>query len=69
MYKRQVYAQSTDDGKTWSEPVVIEGEEDCGYCYPSLFFTNDGAILVGYCSGTQKEGDCLANSTIRKIQL
>ena len=64
-----VYARSTDDGKTWSEPVVIEGAEDCGYCYPCIFFTNDNSILVGYCSGSPEDGDCLASSTVRKIQL
>ena len=64
-----VYAKSADDGKTWSEPIVIEGEEDCGYCYPSIFFTNDGCMLTGFCSGTQKEKNCLANTTVRKIAL
>ena len=64
-----VYARSDDDGTTWSEPVVIEGAEDCGYCYPCIYFTNDNSILVGYCSGSPKDGDCLASSTVRKISL
>ena len=63
------YARSFDDGVTWTEPEVIEGAEDCGYCYPSIFYTNDGCALVGYCSGTPKEGDCLTNCTVRKIPL
>ena len=64
-----VYAKSTDDGRTWSEPVVIEGREDSGYCYPCIFFTEDDSILVGYCSGGPEERDCLASSTVRKISL
>ena len=64
-----VWAKSTDDGKTWSEPAVIEGREDSGYCYPSIFFTDAQTMLVGYCSGGPEEGDCLASSTIRKIQI
>jgi len=64
-----VYAVSKDDGTTWTEPVVIEGREDCGYCYPSIFFTKDHCMLVGYCSGAPEDGDILASSSIRKIEL
>jgi len=64
-----VYAISHDDAKTWTKPVVIEGEPDWGYCYPCLFFTNDDSMLVGYCSGSPEDHDCLASSTVRKISL
>lgn len=64
-----VWAVSHDDGETWSEPAVIEGHEDHGYCYPAIFFTNDGCMLVAYCSGGPADGICLARLTIQKIQL
>jgi predicted neuraminidase len=40
-------ARSTDDGKTWSEPLILEtnpGE----YSYPSVFQSSDGMIHVIY---------------------
>lgn len=62
-----VYAVSTDDGASWSEPVVIEGNPKAGYCYPAVFFTDDNSMLVSYCSGRLEDGDCLAASSIMKI--
>ncbi len=64
-----VYARSYDDGLTWSEPFVLDGRPDSGYCYPAIFFTNDHSMLVSYCSGSMKEGDCLSNTTVRKVAL
>jgi len=63
------YAVSTDECGSWSKPFVIEGQKDCGYCYPAIFFTNDGHALISYCSGTQESGDCLADSTIYRLEL
>lgn len=62
-----VWAVSADDGKTWSEPRVIEGAEDHGYCYPALFFTDDGAMLAAYCAGGPEDRICLARLSIMKI--
>ena len=62
-------ASSADEGKTWSAPRVIEGEEDHGYCYPALMFTRDGALLAAYCAGGPADGACLARLTIRKLAL
>ena len=64
-----VWAVSRDDGTTWSEPKVIEGDPEHGYCYPALFFTADGAMLAAYCSGGPEDGICLARLTIRKIAI
>ena len=64
-----VWASSADEGVTWSEPRVIEGQEDHGYCYPAIFFTDDGAMLTAYCAGGPDDGICLARLTIRKIPL
>lgn len=64
-----VWAVSHDDGSTWSSPAVIDGHEEHGYCYPALFFTDDGCMLVAYCSGGPDDGICLARLTIQKIIL
>jgi len=64
-----VYAVSADDGLTWSDCKVIESKEEHGYCYPAIFFTDDGCMLVSYCSGGPEDGICLARTSIMKIKL
>lgn len=64
-----VWAVSKDDGATWSDYSVIEGDEEHGYCYPALFFTDDDCMLVAYCSGGPADGICLARLTIQKIKI
>ncbi len=64
-----VWAVSHDDGDTWSENHIIEDGPENGYCYPAIFFTKDGAMLVSYCSGGPEDGICLAKQTIMKIAI
>ena len=64
-----VCAVSADEGKTWSEPLILEDDPEHGYCYPGVFFTGDGCMLVSYCSGGPNEGVCLAKTTILKVKL
>jgi len=64
-----VWAVSKDDGATWSDYTVIEGKEENGYCYPAIFFTDDNAMLVGYCAGGPEDGICLARLTIKKVYI
>ncbi len=64
-----VWAVSKDDGKTWSREQTVEGGEEHGYCYPAVFFTDDQAMLVGYCAGGPEDGICLARLTIQKIAI
>ncbi len=64
-----VLRKSLDDGKTWSLPTVIEGDRDRGFCYPAAFFTNDNAMLCGYCRGGAEDRSCLARLGIMKISL
>ena len=64
-----MYAVSADDGLTWSDCKVIESKEEHGYCYPAIFFTDDGCMLVSYCSGGPEDGICLARTSIMKIKL
>lgn len=63
-----VYAISTDNGKTFSDPIAFESEEGHGYCYISIFVGED-AILLGYCAGGQEDGSTLCMTRIRRIPM
>ncbi|MBQ6924455.1 MAG: exo-alpha-sialidase [Kiritimatiellae bacterium] len=62
-----VVRKSADEGRTWSNPVVIEDDPVRGYCYPALFFTKDDALLLAYCRGAN--GGVLNTLGIAKIPL
>ena len=64
-----VIRKSADDGKTWGSCYIIEADEDRGFCYPSMYFTNDGCLLVSYCRGGTEDGFCLTRLGIRKFSL
>ncbi|MBQ3519769.1 MAG: exo-alpha-sialidase [Clostridia bacterium] len=57
----------SDNGLDFSSFVVLESEEDHGYCYPSVFFLNEKEMLLSYCSGGPEDDMCLAKTTIRKV--
>lgn len=63
-----VMATSSDDGKTWTEPVVIENDPEHGYCYTAIHF-HDDFVLLSYCAGGPVDGSCLARTVIRKMPL
>lgn len=62
-----VIASSEDNGKSFTEPVAFERDEDCGYCYCAICFTRD-ALLLAYCAGGRKERSCLVKTRIRRIE-
>lgn len=64
-----VCAVSEDDGMTWSDPVALADDPERGYCYPALFFTEDGCMLAAYCTGGSEERTCLAQLSIQKIPM
>lgn len=64
-----VYAVSEGDGRDFGAYKVIEDGPENGYCYPAVFFTGDGGMLVAYCSGGPDERACLAQLTMKKITL
>ena len=64
-----IYAVSTDEAQTWSEGHTIEDDPLRGYCYPALFFTRDGRMLVSYCAGGPEDVHCLTRTNIAKIDL
>lgn len=64
-----VIRKSTDDGRSWGDLNVVEKDKDRGYCYPAMFFTKDGCMLIAYCRGGEKDENCLARLGISKINL
>lgn len=64
-----VFSISQDNGKTWGEEQIIADDPVRGYCYPAALFTNDGCMLVSYCSGSPEQLSCLAETTISKVKL
>jgi predicted neuraminidase len=63
-----VIRKSTDNGATFGELHVIEGEER-GYCYPAMFLTRDGGMLCAYCRGGEEDLACLCRLGISNIAL
>ena len=57
------------DGENFGVLNVIEDDESRGYCYPALFKTNDGNLLVGYCRGDATDGNTLCRLGISKIDI
>ena len=64
-----VIRKSTDDGKSWGELNIIEGDPECGYCYAAMFFTEDESLLMAYGRGGHGESSCLAHMGIVKVKL
>jgi len=62
-------AKSTDDGLSWSPLLLLEDDDERGYCYPALCFTADGCLLIAYCRGGTEDGMCLCRLGIKKIKL
>lgn len=58
----------SDDGVHFSKPVVLEEDETRGFCYPAMYFVEDG-ILLAYCSGGKEDGACLNRTTIRRVYI
>jgi hypothetical protein len=48
-------AISGDEGRTWENSQVLEGDPDGWYCYISITCLED-AVLLGYCAGDTEVG-------------
>ena len=57
------------DGKGYGDLNIIEDDESRGYCYPAIFKTNDGCLLLGYCRGNKDDGNTLCRLGITKIDI
>ena len=58
---------SADDGRTWSEPVILEDDPACGYCYAAMLEQSPGNLLLAYCAGGTQDGSCLARLRIARL--
>lgn len=61
-----VIAVSSDNGGTFTEGTAFETEEERGYCYCAIHFTEE-AVLFAYCAGGIEDGSCLTRTRIRRI--
>lgn len=57
------------DGINFSNEIILEGEEERGYCYPAMYFLDEKTILVSFCAGGLEDGSCLNKTIIKKISL
>jgi sialidase-1 len=48
-------AISKDEGKTWRQSAIIEGNPDGWYCYTAITFVKD-RVLLAYCAGDKSVG-------------
>lgn len=64
-----VIRKSTDGGKSFGPLHIIEDEPTRGYCYPALFRTDDGHLLIAYCRGDHADGNTLCRTGIAKIKI
>lgn len=64
-----VIAVSRDNGASWSEQETIAAEPGHGYCYPAVFFTDDGALLVAFCAGGPADTSPLCRLDICRINI
>ena len=62
-----VLRKSTDGGYTYGKLNVIEDDPARGYCYPAIFGTNDGRLLIAYCRGNEADGNTLCRLGIAEI--
>ena len=63
-----VLRKSTDGGRTFGKLNIIEDDPSRGYCYPAMFGTNDGRLLLAYCRGNENDGNTLCRLGIAEIE-
>jgi hypothetical protein len=69
-FGKVVAFRSYDEGKSWTNHVVIESEPDHGYCYTAMLFLGKNELLLEYCCGGGGEGQIpLYDSRLRVLDL
>ena len=64
-----VLRKSTDGGYTFGKLNIIEDDPARGYCYPALFGTRDGRLLLAYCRGDEADGNTLCRLGIAEVDI
>lgn len=62
-----VYSISNDNGNTWHNPVIIEDNEEAGFCYTAIYSNTENIILLAYSAGTKDDGSCMNRMRIRTL--
>lgn len=63
-----VAAVSKDDGLTWTNHRLVEGDHARGYCYTAIHFVGD-QVLLAYCAGGKDDGGILNRLRIRRVDV
>jgi len=63
-----VLRTSSDGCRTFSKPIVLEDDQDSGYCYTAIHFTKEN-MLLAYCAGSHEDKGCLNRLRIRSIPI
>ena len=56
------------DGRHYGSLNIIEDDPTRGYCYPAVFATDDGHLLIAYCRGDAADGNTLCRLGIARIE-
>lgn len=64
-----VLRKSLNDGCTFGKLNAIEDDPSRGYCYPAIFGTRDGRLLLAYCRGNDTDGNTLCRLGIAEVNL
>ena len=56
-------------GKDFGPLNIIEDDPTRGYCYPAIFKTHDGHLLLAYCRGNAEDGNTLCRLGIAKAEI
>ena len=64
-----VIRKSTDGGRTFGKLNIIEDDPARGYCYPAIFGTKDGRLLLAYCRGDEADGNTLCRLGIAEADI
>lgn len=59
-------AISKDEGKTWQNTHVIDGDPEGWFCYTAMAFAGD-YVLLGHVAGSQKSGGKLSTTRITRF--
>jgi hypothetical protein len=62
-------AISRDEGRTWENHRLVEGDLSRGYHYTAIFFPDDRNVLLGYCAGPKGPGRQLNTLRVRLVPL
>ncbi len=62
-----VLRRTQPGGLEFGELEVLEEDPERGYCYPAVFETHDGKLLLAYCRGHISDGWCLCRLGIAKL--